>query len=181
MRFLLHRLQRLMGNKIQFINATSYLWYPQRCVLASVPPITCVNLLCASLIGAGGQRPQWEPFLALVAAVLRVYHRAGWTEGSPVIKWNADHLSAISHNPTAYLTSLPSGVLNSGCIDDKRNTDNNPKFHHRSQRPWLRRRLHHSRKPSEITVTYRFRRSYFLRWFGEKNLQDAFQKMTIMT
>lgn len=70
-------------------------------------------------------------FLALVAAVLRVYR----TEGSAVIKWNADHLSTVSHNPTVYLTSLPSGVLNSGCIGDKRNTDDNPKFHHRAHRP----------------------------------------------
>lgn len=153
MRFLLRRLQGLMGNKIQFINATSYLWYPQRCVLASVPPITCVNLLCASVIGAGGQRPQWEPLsLALVAAVLRVYHPAGWTEASDVIKCNADHLSTVSHNPAAYLTSFPSGVLNSGCVDDKRNTDNNPKFHHRAQRLGLQCRLRHSEK---ITFTFR--------------------------
>ncbi len=93
--------------------------------------------------------------LALVAAVLRVYHRAGRTEGSAVIKWNADHLSTISHNPAAYLTLLPSAVLNSGCVDDKRNTDNNPKFHHRARRPWLQHRLYYSRKPLEIP-------SYFL-------------------
>lgn len=79
--------------------------------------------------------------LALVAAVLRVYHRAGRTEGSAVIKWNADHLSIVSHNPAAYLTFLPSAVLNSGCVDDKRNTDNNLKFHHRARRPWLQHRL----------------------------------------
>lgn len=108
-------------------------------------------------------------FLALVAAVLRVYHRAGRTEGSAVIKWNADHLSTVSHNPTAYLTSLPSGVLNSGCIADKRNTDDNPKFHHRAHRPWQQRRLHHCRKALEITVTYRPRLSCFLHWFGRKS------------
>lgn len=107
-------------------------------------------------------------FLALVAAVLRVYHRAGWTEGSAMIKWNADHLSTVSHNPTAYLTSLPSGVLNSGCIGDKRNTDDNPKFHHRAHRPWQQRRLHHCRKALEITVTYRPRLSCF-HWFGKKS------------
>ncbi len=92
--------------------------------------------------------------LALVAAVLCVYHRAGRTEGSAVIKWNADHLSTVSHNPAAYLTFLPSAVLNSGCVDDKRNTDNNPKFHHRARRPWLQHRLYHSKKPLEITLTY---------------------------
>lgn len=82
----------------------------------------------------------------LIAAVLCVYHRAGWTEGSAVIKWNADHLSTVSHNPAAYLTSLPSAVLNSGCVNDKRNTDNNPKFQHCSRRPWLQ----HSITPGNL-------------------------------
>ncbi|RXN31183.1 hypothetical protein ROHU_017255 [Labeo rohita] len=79
--------------------------------------------------------------LALVAAVPRVYHPAGWTESSAVIKWNADHLSTVSHNPAAYLTSVPSAALNSGCVDDKRNTDNKPKFHQRARRPWTQHGL----------------------------------------